>query len=82
MREDDKGGEGSEHHLPYGGAIAQTGVTEKGLDTVKKHITDNGFDVHDAALEFFEVSPFSVYHPDVIKLNPRLREVSGLNLGE
>ncbi len=28
------------------------------------------YDAHNAALEYFKVSPYSVYHPDVIKENP------------
>ena len=28
------------------------------------------YDAHNAALEYFKVSPYSVYHPDVIKANP------------
>ena len=27
-------------------------------------------DAQNTALHFFEVSPFSVYHPEVIKINP------------
>ena len=92
-------------------------VTDEGLDIVKKHITENGFEAyentamiqrltdsmnagqkvsgadasyymhelreatfmkdgmlyesaHSAALEYYNVSPFSVYHPDVIKIDP------------
>lgn len=94
-------------------------VTEEGLDIVKRHITENGFEAyentamiqrltdsmnagqkisgadasyymhelreatlmkdgmlydpaHNAALEYYNASPFSVYHPDVIKVEPSM----------
>ena len=104
-------------------------VTQKGLDKVKTHISNNGFDApensaminrieaalkngekitgadasyymhelkestlmskgllyeeaHVAALETYQVSPFSVYHPEVIQLNPSAWGKSWFNFWE
>ncbi len=38
MRADGKGGEGGEHHLPHGGAIAQTGVNAINFDRVFQRV--------------------------------------------
>lgn len=57
------------HHQSISGADASFYFHElKESELMKQGLTYN--EAHEKALEYYEVSPFSVYHPDVIRACP------------
>lgn len=59
------------------GADDATGLVKEGLGSVSGReytVTQTGINqniAHEMALQYYKVSPYSVYHPDVINMQPK-----------